>query len=207
MPSRGRYECRVCGPVFSGGRGGATRAPNHDTGGTIEGTKMSALNLRLPDSIHRHIREIAEREGVSINSFITTAVSEKISAVDDGRLPFRACPLCRRKGHSAASTRCPIATPCPATNWNRVSQAFGDAVFRRHAPHGSLEPAAREHPLRESALGARRGAGCVLAERTGVATPNAVNFRPAPRQFACPADATRLEVLRLVDGPPSLHSR
>jgi hypothetical protein len=42
---------------------------------------MSALNLRLPDSIHRYVREIAEREGVSINSFITTAVSEKISAL------------------------------------------------------------------------------------------------------------------------------
>ena len=41
---------------------------------------MSALNLRLPDSIHRHIREIAKREGVSINQFISTAVSEKISA-------------------------------------------------------------------------------------------------------------------------------
>jgi len=42
---------------------------------------MSAPNLRLPDSIHRHVREIAEREGVSINSFITAAVSEKISAL------------------------------------------------------------------------------------------------------------------------------
>ena len=42
---------------------------------------MSALNLRLPDSIHRHIREIAKREGVSINQFISTAVSEKISAL------------------------------------------------------------------------------------------------------------------------------
>ena len=31
---------------------------------------MSALNLWLPDSIHRHIREIAKREGVSINQFI-----------------------------------------------------------------------------------------------------------------------------------------
>ena len=41
---------------------------------------MSALNLRLPDSIHRHIREIAKREGVSINQFISTAVSEKVSA-------------------------------------------------------------------------------------------------------------------------------
>ena len=42
---------------------------------------MSALNLRLPDSIHRHIREIAKRDGVSINQFISTAVSEKVSAI------------------------------------------------------------------------------------------------------------------------------
>ena len=42
---------------------------------------MSALSLRLPDSIHRHIREIAKKEGVSINQFISSAVSEKISAL------------------------------------------------------------------------------------------------------------------------------
>jgi uncharacterized protein (DUF1778 family) len=42
---------------------------------------MSALSLRLPHSIHRHIREIAQKEGVSINQFISSAVSEKISAI------------------------------------------------------------------------------------------------------------------------------
>ena len=42
---------------------------------------MSALSLRLPASIHRHIKEIAKREGVSINQFISSAVSEKISAI------------------------------------------------------------------------------------------------------------------------------
>jgi uncharacterized protein (DUF1778 family) len=42
---------------------------------------MSALSLRLPDSIHRHIKEIAKKEGVSINQFISSAVSEKISAL------------------------------------------------------------------------------------------------------------------------------
>ncbi len=42
---------------------------------------MSALSLRLPDSIHRQIKAIAKREGVSINQFISTAVSEKISAI------------------------------------------------------------------------------------------------------------------------------
>lgn len=42
---------------------------------------MSALSLRLPESIHRYIREIAKKEGVSINQFISSAVSEKISAL------------------------------------------------------------------------------------------------------------------------------
>ena len=42
---------------------------------------MGALSLRLPESIHRHLREIAKQEGVSINQFISSAVSEKISAI------------------------------------------------------------------------------------------------------------------------------
>ena len=42
---------------------------------------MSALSLRLPESIHRHIKEISRKEGVSINQFISSAVAEKISAL------------------------------------------------------------------------------------------------------------------------------
>ncbi len=42
---------------------------------------MGALSLRLPESIHRHIREIAKKEGVSINQFISSAVTEKVTAV------------------------------------------------------------------------------------------------------------------------------
>jgi hypothetical protein len=42
---------------------------------------MSTLSLRLPNSIHHHIKEISEKEHVSINQFISTAVSEKISAI------------------------------------------------------------------------------------------------------------------------------
>lgn len=42
---------------------------------------MSALNLRLPDSIHRHVREIARQDGVSINLFIASAVAEKVAAL------------------------------------------------------------------------------------------------------------------------------
>lgn len=41
---------------------------------------MSTLSLRLPDSVHKKIREFAKQEGISINQFIASAVSEKISA-------------------------------------------------------------------------------------------------------------------------------
>ena len=42
---------------------------------------MSSLSLRLPDSLHLKIRELAERDDVSINQFIATAVAEKAAAL------------------------------------------------------------------------------------------------------------------------------
>jgi predicted HicB family RNase H-like nuclease len=33
--------------------------------------------LRLPDSLHRKLREIAKKDDVSINQFIATAVAER----------------------------------------------------------------------------------------------------------------------------------
>jgi hypothetical protein len=42
---------------------------------------MSTLSLRLPDSLHQKAKELAEKEGVSINQFVTLAVAEKLSAL------------------------------------------------------------------------------------------------------------------------------
>ena len=42
---------------------------------------MSTLSLRLPDSLHEKVRDLAEREGISINQFVTTALAEKLSAL------------------------------------------------------------------------------------------------------------------------------
>lgn len=42
---------------------------------------MSSLSLRLPDSLHRKIRQLAEQDDVSINQFIATAVAEKAAAL------------------------------------------------------------------------------------------------------------------------------
>ena len=43
---------------------------------------MSALSLRLPKSMHQHLRDLARREGVSLNQFITLAIAEKMAALD-----------------------------------------------------------------------------------------------------------------------------
>ena len=42
---------------------------------------MSTISLRLPDSLHKTVRELAEREKVSINHLITLALAEKVSAL------------------------------------------------------------------------------------------------------------------------------
>ena len=42
---------------------------------------MSAISVRLPDSIHKMAREIASKDHVSLNQFIASAVAEKISAL------------------------------------------------------------------------------------------------------------------------------
>jgi HicB-like protein involved in pilus formation len=42
---------------------------------------MSTLSLRLPESLHRKIRELAERDDISINQFIAMAVAEKTAAL------------------------------------------------------------------------------------------------------------------------------
>ena len=42
---------------------------------------MSAISLRLPASLHKKVRELAKKEGVSINQFVSTALAEKLSAL------------------------------------------------------------------------------------------------------------------------------
>ena len=42
---------------------------------------MSSLSLRLPESLHQKVRELAERDDISINQFIATAVAEKAAAL------------------------------------------------------------------------------------------------------------------------------
>lgn len=42
---------------------------------------MTALTIRLPDSVHLKIKELAARDHISVNQFIASAASEKMASV------------------------------------------------------------------------------------------------------------------------------
>ncbi len=42
---------------------------------------MSALSVRLPESLHKYAKEYAAQEGISVNQLISTALAEKLSAL------------------------------------------------------------------------------------------------------------------------------
>ena len=42
---------------------------------------MTALTVRLPNSVHQKVKELAQRDEISVNQFIASAVSEKMASV------------------------------------------------------------------------------------------------------------------------------
>jgi predicted transcriptional regulator len=42
---------------------------------------MTALTVRLPNSVHQKVKELAQRDDISVNQFIAAAVSEKMASV------------------------------------------------------------------------------------------------------------------------------
>ena len=46
---------------------------------------MSTLSVRLPKSIHQHAKRLARDEGLSVNQLVSSALAEKLSAIDAER--------------------------------------------------------------------------------------------------------------------------
>ena len=62
---------------------------------------MSSLNVRLPDSLHAKIRQLAERDGISLNQFILLAVAEKAAVLELGMTNY----LAARANHVEGDAR------------------------------------------------------------------------------------------------------
>ena len=41
---------------------------------------MTALTIRLPEAVHRKVKELAARDGISVNQFIASATAEKLAS-------------------------------------------------------------------------------------------------------------------------------
>ena len=46
---------------------------------------MSQVTLRLPDSLHKRAKLLAQEDHVSLNTMITVALAEKVSILDKAR--------------------------------------------------------------------------------------------------------------------------
>jgi hypothetical protein len=42
---------------------------------------MSIVRVQIPDSLHKSLSDLAGRDGISIDQFISTAIAEKLSAL------------------------------------------------------------------------------------------------------------------------------
>lgn len=74
---------------------------------------MSILSLRLPDYLHKGIRELAQREGISINQFITLAVAEKLSALTTEDYLAERAKRGSREKYEAVLAKVPDVEPEP----------------------------------------------------------------------------------------------
>lgn len=72
---------------------------------------MSTLSLRLPNSLHARARELAEREGISLNQFVSTAVAEKLSALLTEEYMVARAKQGSRTAYLKVLGRVPDATP------------------------------------------------------------------------------------------------
>lgn len=94
---------------------------------------MSTLSLRLPESLHRKIRELAERDDISINQFIATAAAEKAAALLTVAYLEERAHRGDAKLFDRVLARVPDVPPVPGDEWPPA---------RQHA-NQALQPASR----------------------------------------------------------------
>ena len=72
---------------------------------------MSAISLRMPNSIHDRARVLSKRDNVSINQFVATAVAEKISAMETADYLAKRAKRASRKKFETALAQVPDREP------------------------------------------------------------------------------------------------
>lgn len=72
---------------------------------------MSTLSLRLPNSLHDQIRQLAKQEGMSINQFIASAAAEKMAALLTEEYIKKRAHIAEQKKFQAVLDKVPDVEP------------------------------------------------------------------------------------------------
>jgi len=88
---------------------------------------MSTLSLRLPESLHKMAREIAQEENISVNQLITLALAEKLSALATEKFFQEKAQDHTRARFEQAMAKVAEAEPAP---FDRLPDNSKESTFR-----------------------------------------------------------------------------
>ncbi|HEX7183021.1 MAG TPA: toxin-antitoxin system HicB family antitoxin [Thermoanaerobaculia bacterium] len=98
---------------------------------------MATLSIRLPDSLHRHLKDLARKEKVSINQLISTAVAEKMSALMTEDYLEALAQQGDRAAFDRVLAKVPAGPPDPWDRWDHQTPSDekepGEAALSRGA--------------------------------------------------------------------------
>ncbi len=95
---------------------------------------MSTLSLRLPDSLHLKVKELAERDDISINQFIATAVAEKMAALLTLDYLTDRAERGKRAAFDRVLAKVPARTPLPGDERHEAKPVPPTKAGRGSAP-------------------------------------------------------------------------
>ena len=72
---------------------------------------MSTLSVRLPDSLHEMIKRFSKNDNISINQFIASAVTEKITALETQEYLQERAKLGNREAAKRVMAKVPDVPP------------------------------------------------------------------------------------------------
>lgn len=78
---------------------------------------MSTVNIQLPDSLHDKVRELAARDNISVDQFITVAVAEKMSALLTSDYLRQRARRGSRSKFERVLAKVPDVAPEPGDEW------------------------------------------------------------------------------------------
>lgn len=79
---------------------------------------MTALTIRLPNSVHESIKELARKDGISVNQFIASAAAEKMASFQTLDYLRREAAQGRREDFDALLNQVPDIAAQPGDEWS-----------------------------------------------------------------------------------------